>query len=235
MHINLIDEYNEKGHLIHIENFIGAFVRGKTFDDAMSKLGTEITQYCLWLGKKTSVESINYNIIKHYTELAVEDADSDIIFESETLPLTYEEYDALKSLALKSASDFYMLYQSIPNKHDTVLTKRKTFYGEIPVTADEMYIHTKNVNAYYFGEINIDAENAPDIFTCRKKAFSKLELRPDFLRNPVFDGSYGEQWSLRKLLRRFIWHDRIHARAMYKMAVRLCEKECIANPFYSSG
>ena len=29
-----------------------------------------------------------------------------------------------------------------------------------------------------------------------------------------------ETWTLRKLLRRFIWHDRIHARAMVRMMKR---------------
>ena len=45
-------------------------------------------------------------------------------------------------------------------------------------------------------------------------------------------GSYGEDWSLRKVLRRFIWHDRIHARAMYRMAIKVFGAESIVNPFY---
>ena len=38
------------------------------------------------------------------------------------------------------------------------------------------------------------------------------------LENKVFEGSYGEEWSVAKVLRRFIWHDRIHAKAMYRRA-----------------
>ena len=41
------------------------------------------------------------------------------------------------------------------------------------------------------------------------------KAKGDFLENVVVAGSYGEDWSLRKVLRRFIWHDRIHAKAMY--------------------
>lgn len=55
---------------------------------------------------------------------------------------------------------------------------------------------------------------------------------PDFLQNTVRKGSYGEDWSLRKVLRRFIWHDRIHARAMYRMAIKVFGAESIVNPFY---
>lgn len=57
------------------------------------------------------------------------------------------------------------------------------------------------------------------------------KLHPDFLNNNVFDGSYGEKWSLRKVLRRFIWHDRIHAKAMYRMAVKTFGFDVIPNIF----
>ena len=81
-----------------------------------------------------------------------------------------------------------------------------------------MYNHCMNITEYYFGEIGIEAENGPDILSCRAKGFAALERQEGFLENKVFDGSYGEEWSLRKVLRRFIWHDRIHARAMYRRA-----------------
>lgn len=104
------------------------------------------------------------------------DADSDALFESERLSLTLPEYEKLKEYALKSAKDFQVLYDSIPNKDATCLDRRQTYI--------------------------------------------------------VYDGSYGEQWSLRKVCRRFVWHDRIHAKAMWRMAVQVFGKNCIANPFY---
>jgi hypothetical protein len=33
------------------------------------------------------------------------------------------------------------------------------------------------------------------------------------------------------MMRRFLWHDRIHAKAMYKMAVKTFGPENIDNPF----
>ena len=92
-------------------------------------------------------------------------------------------------------------------------------------------MHTKNVNKYYFSEIHVDADNDGNIYACRKRGFEALEATPNFLQNTVFEGSYDEMWSLRKVLRRFIWHDRIHARAMYRMAVKLFGAESIENPF----
>lgn len=126
-------------------------------------------------------------------------------------------------------SAFLSLYQSIPDKHKSNLTARKTFYGITPVTAEEMYEHTKNVNDYYWREIGVSADNDGTILDCRQNAFALLESQPGYLNNPVFNGSYNEQWSLRKVMRRFIWHDRIHAKAMYRMAVQTFGKNAGMN------
>ena len=163
--------------------------------------------------------------------LANSDADSDVLFESEKAPLTAAEYAKLKALALRSARDFLALYKSVPDKHAAAAPARETFYGKVPRTAEEMYVHTKNVNAYYFSEIHVDADNDGSICECRARGFDALEAQPDFLQNAVFHGSYAEDWSLRKVLRRFVWHDRIHAKAMYRMAVSLFGTERIENPF----
>lgn len=83
-----------------------------------------------------------------------------------------------------------------------------------------MYQHTKEVNIYYFGEIGVSADNEGTIYECRKRGFELLEQQRNFLDNQIFLGSFDEEWSLRKVLRRFIWHDRIHGKAMYRMAVK---------------
>jgi hypothetical protein len=154
-----------------------------------------------------------------------------VIFDCETDALTIEEYLKLKALALKSAQDFHTLYESIPDKNAAEKPERITFYGKVPRSAKETYDHTKNVNAYYFAEINVNADNDGNIYECRERGFKLLEKTHDFLSNKVVEGSYGEEWSLRKVLRRFVWHDRIHAKAMYRMAKRLFGEENIVNPF----
>ena len=132
---------------------------------------------------------------------------------------------------MKSANDFYSLYSSIPDKNESCMPRRKTFYGDVPRTAHEMYEHTKSVNSYYFGEIGVDVDNEGTIYDCRKRGFELLEQTKDFLKNPIIEGSYDELWSLRKMLRRFLWHDRIHAKAMYRMAVRTFGVNKIQNSF----
>ena len=232
MQINAVAEFNQDGHLIYADNFIGAYVRGKTQQEALQKFPHEIAQYCRWLGCPENDDTCAISIVQQkQSQLQICDADSDVLFDSELPPLSMAEFQKLSALASRSAKDFEVLYRSIPLKNEALVAPRKTFYGMVPSTAEEMYRHTKNVNEYYFGEIGISADNEPDIYACRLAAFRALQQQPDFLDNAVFDGSYGEQWSLRKVCRRFIWHDRIHAKAMFRAAAKLYGKDQIANPF----
>ena len=230
--VKCVLEHNGNDTLLYAVDYIGAYTRGESLEIAKAKMPSEIVSYLKWLGEDT-FDNIDVVIAQEKaSDLAIKDADSDVLFESEKAPLTTDEYEKLKALALKSAKDFLALYDSIPDKSATAIAERKTFYGQVPRTADEMYEHTKNVNEYYFAEIEVDADNGGNIYECRKCGFEALETKPDFLNNPVIEGSYGEDWSLRKVFRRFIWHDRIHARAMYRMAVKVFGTENVANPFY---
>ena len=231
MIIYCVWEHNGNDTLLYAIDYIGAYTRGESLEIAKAKMPAEIASYLKWLGED-AFENIEIIIAgEKASDLAIKDADSDVLFESEKVPLTVEEYKMLKALALKSAKDFLTLYESIPDKSATASLARKTFYGQVPRTADEMYEHTKNVNEYYFAEIEIDADNCGNIYECRKRGFEALEAKHNFLQNAVIEGSYGEDWTLRKVLRRFIWHDRIHARAMYRMAVKVFGTENVINPF----
>lgn len=213
-------EHNGNDTLLYSVDYVGAYTRGANLEVAIAKMSEEIAAYSLWKGQGY-LQEIDIEIVQENNcNLQIADADSDILFDSERAPLLQEEYRKLKELVLKSASDFYALYSSIPNKHESCLPQRRTFYGTVPRTAHEMYEHTKNVNSYYFGEIGIDVDNEGTIYDCRKKGFALLEQTRGFMGNSVINGSYGELWSLRKLMRRFLWHDRIHAKAMYRMAMK---------------
>ena len=224
-------EHNNNDSLLYASNIIGAFTRGASKEEALSKMPMEVNTWFLWAGENppSSIDTIITQ--EKATGLCVKDADSDILFETEKEDLSIEHYTRLKSLVLKSANDFLSLYDSFPDKDKSVLPERKTFYGTVPRTASEMYEHTKNVNAYYWGEIGLDVSNDGSILENRSRGFATLETRGNFLSGKVYDGSYGEQWSIPKVLRRFLWHDRIHARAMYRMGIATFGKGLIPDFF----
>ena len=218
MEIRCIWEHNGFDTLLYAENFIGAYTRGKSLEEAKSKMPTEIKSYLNWRGQPVP-DTFDVVIVQEKdSELEIKDADSDVLFYAEENALTLEEYNDLKALALKSAADFLALYESIPDKNKSSLSNRKTFYGNIPRIAEEMYLHTKNVTSYYFGEIGIDVDNEGSILESRQRGFELLEKEPYFLENLTIKRSYDERWTLMKVIRRFVWHDRIHAKAMWRMA-----------------
>ncbi len=219
---------------------------------------SEIMSYLRWKKAEIPAALETELVQEKESDLEILDADSDVLFEEERRSLSMQEYQELKELALRSARDFERLYQAIPDKEKSSLPVRKTFYGQAPRTASEMYEHTKNVNQYYFdeigvpadnegtilecrrrgfeqlesqAEIGVPADNEGTILECRRRGFEQLESQADFLDNRVFDGSYGESWTLRKVLRRFIWHDRIHGKAMYRMAVKTFGTDAVPDIF----
>ena len=231
MRIHCVWEHNGNDTLLYANNFPGAFTRGASKEEAILKMPEEIRRFRLWKGE-TPFDDYEIEIVQEKkSDLQIKDADSDVLFTTEDRPLTVEEYQYLKKLALKSASDFHALYSSFPDKYRSFLPCRKTFYGSVPRTAEEMYQHTKNVNEYYFSEIGVKSDNEGDIFSCRARGFQTLESNADYLSLETVTGSYGEQWSVRKVLRRFLWHDRIHAKAMYRMGVLTFGADTISDIF----
>lgn len=233
MKIECVWEHNGNDSILYSSNFIGAFTRGETKEEAVEKMPLEVAAYMRWIDGSILLPSISdIEVIQEkISDLNICDADSDVLFDAEKIALSADEYMQFKALALKSAKDFLTLYEAFPDKNRSALASRKTFYGDVPRTAEEMYQHTKNVNAYYWGEIGIDADNSGSILECRERGFEALERQPNYLELGVFDGSYGELWSLKKVLRRFIWHDRIHAKAMYRMGTKTFGKSIIPNIF----
>lgn len=224
-------EHNGDDSLLYSVEFPGAFARGETLEAALGKMEREVRAFLRWRGTPAD-GPLSFEIVQEAASgLDICDADSDVLFVSETGPLSRDTYRERKALALRSARDFQALYDAVPEKDVSGALPRRTFYGPAPRTAAEMYAHVWQVNAYYFGEIGVDADNDGTILDCRLRGFAALEATPGYLENRVYHGSYGEDWTLCKLLRRFVWHDRIHARALWRMAARLFGPAAVPDVF----
>lgn len=184
MEIRCVWEHNGPDTLLYAENLPGAFTRGSFLEDALGKMPGEARSFLRWRGVEPPETLIAAVVQEQESTLTVRDSDSDVIFDSERLPMTEEGYQILKTLCLKSAADFLALYEAVPDKAWSCLPRRESFYGPVPRTAEEMYLHTRNVNSYYFGEIGVEADNEGDIFACRQTGFALLEAQPDCLTRP---------------------------------------------------
>ncbi len=77
--LRITDEYNEHGHLLHIEDVIGAYTRAKTQEEALKKLEGELISYDRWAGTDTAdrysiknlkIETLKSNLHITYTPAA---------------------------------------------------------------------------------------------------------------------------------------------------------------------
>ena len=233
-HIEVIAEYNEKGAMLWADSYPGAYSRGETVSMALEKFPKALSEYAEWAhGAPLPHLAESDFVVTHayQTDLRVDDADSDVLFPSERLPMDMTEYTQKKQLCIRSAQDFEKLVASIPQKDRALRKSRRTFYGKIPCSAREMAEHTNRVMEYYAHAVGIPFENEGGLLENRKRLFRAIESMPDFLAPRVNTDSDGELWTLKKLMRRILWHDRIHAHALYRLAITFWQKERIANPF----
>ena len=160
----------------------------------------------------------------------MEDADGNVLFSSERAPLTPEEYAPLRALVLKSAQCLDQLYAAIPDPEAPLGPERATFYGRCPNTARAMFDHVNNCTGYYIAGLGAECDILPGCCATRLGALAAAEALPGFLDMSPHQAEDGELWTPRKLLRRFLWHDRIHARAMFRRG-RANWGEQIPDPF----
>ena len=238
-HIEVIAEYNEKGAMLWADAYPGAYSRGEPVSMALEKFPKALSEYAEWAhgAPMPNLAESDFVVTHAYqTDLHVDDADSDVLFPSERLPMDMTEYTQKKQLCIRSAMDFEKLYVSIPQKDRALRKSRRTFYGKIPCSAREMTEHTNNTLEYYADAFGVPFETEGGFVEDRKRFFSAIESMPDFLAPRVFTARDGELWTLKKFLRRILWHDRIHAHALYRLAITFWSKDRIANPFcFSEG
>ena len=228
MHIDAICETNGKGWLIWAAQCPGAFARGATETKRWPSCRATCGASCA--GRRACRGHHRYAGRPIESSLHTEDADSDLLLEADCAPMTEADYAAAKLLVLKSARDFCTLFESIPNPDISPRAPRTSFYGPVPRTPREMYDHTNSTTAYYMAAFGIPFENMPDLYANRLQALAEIEDREELLTGRICTAPDGERWTLRKLLRRFLWHDRIHARAMWRMAAPLWGS-AVADPF----
>ena len=126
MKLYCVWEHNGDDTLLYADNFPGAYTRGASKEEAVLEMPEEIRRFQLWKGE-TPLDDYKIEIVQEKkSDLRIKDADSDVLFATEDRPLTIEEYQHLKSLALKSAKDFHALYSSFSDKHSSALPCRQT-------------------------------------------------------------------------------------------------------------
>ena len=228
-------EYNDKGVILWSLRYPGAFARGETAAEAVRKLPAACRRYRLWAKLPIEADAAGDEQVrctrKIKVDAPVEEGFTAALFPEEKLALDMARYTSLKTLCLISARDLEALFASIPQKDRALLKSRRTVYGKVPVTAREMLSHVIEAQRTWSTLFGVNLGESQGLLADRKRLFAGLERQPGYLDGRLVTGPDGELWTLRKLLRRLLWHDALHGRALYRKAVTFWQKERIKNPF----
>ncbi len=222
--VSIAFESNGKGCFGHVIEYPGAFVRGRTEAEALGKVQQEVKSYLAWLGRRQKPGHLATDVPqRHHCSLMIEDADSEVLLDADIGETTSGEFDEMIKLCRYSGSTFVSLYEKAKFKDWVDDSKRrKTFYGDALKTIGETFNHVKRVQYYYLSRAKIPfGEKSRDFLEIRRHCLD--ELRKSFERNKnsiIFDVD-NESWTLKKILRRYVLHDRIHGKAI----VRMLEKQ----------
>ena len=238
--LSIAFETNGKGHLGFIAELPGAFLRGMSESEALSKLGCEVNSYLRWLGATPPAQAYRSTVVeRHRSEWTVEDADCEILLEEDRRPIGSRELNSLCALSLYSGRSFLKLYSGAKMK-DWVDTPRirKSFHGDNPKTIQEVYEHVKGTQRYYLSRLRISLADEAGFIEERRDGLLEIKkLAATEGTSSVYEVD-NEPWTVRKVLRRFVWHDRIHGRAVTRILRKQKQLGLItgyADPFFSDA
>ncbi len=211
-------ESNGRGVIGFIVDLPGGFVRGRTEAEAVSKVNTEASDYLAWVGLGTSsMPSQGFVGQRCSSSLTVEDADSLILLDADRQKISSAEFDVLSDLALYSGHSFEALYHSASLKNWVDPTRvRSTFHGPCPSSIEASHSHVAKAQAYYLSRLGLPLQE-DEFITVRRLGLGLLRKQFEAHGNTPPVEVDGELWTLKKVIRRLVWHDRIHAKAVMRM------------------
>jgi hypothetical protein len=211
-------ETNGKGFIGFLVELPGAFVRGRTEAEALSKVPKEARSYLEWLGVPMASKIEGHVVETHHCQLTVEDADGEILLKADTGPLSQDEFARLVAIGRRSGQTFGSLYDSCELKDWADSSRaRKTFYGDAPKTIREIVGHVQGTQHYYLSRIGLSVARQGSLMDIRESGLQEIgRLFEKEENSRVYDVDQ-ELWTLKKVLRRFIWHDRIHGKAITRI------------------
>jgi hypothetical protein len=219
--VEIIFETNGKAFIGWVKELPGSFIRGRTIIEAKETLETEIISYKKWLDLPLK-NDIMTNYVVCNTNAIVEEADTEILLDYDLdnyVNIEYLLFDC-KNILL-SAEKLNELF--INCKHKNIIDKiwvGKCFLGDLPSTIEEHFDHVLSTQKWYLNNIGGNIGFDKDFICGRKRISEIIMAKYRNEGNKIYEQS-SEIWTIRKVIRRLIWHDRFHAKAIEEMEERI--------------
>lgn len=215
---------------IFVQEFPGCYSRAPTFDEAARKVPIKIREFLDWLRKHgESIEETQYEIETEISETVnggwpVNLGDSQALFKADLKPLNHEEVERCLRYMGYAREDFIDLYLRAPKdalewKPDDSAPRHIRRIAEHVGEVDLFYIERLRGRRHGDWPLNL-LETTEEIRELRILALSKDESNCSVSYHPPggWTGTTNpEGWTARKVLRRFMWHERLHTATVEKL------------------
>jgi predicted RNase H-like HicB family nuclease/uncharacterized damage-inducible protein DinB len=211
--------------MAHAPELLGCFAVGSTREEALQRLRGAITEYLAWLAEhgETSAPSAESEVVEMEVgeeaslpgSYPVEPGDPVAFFAADGEPLSHHELQTAVRLIEHARRDLLEFLRDVPEN----LRHWRPEPSEWSIA--EALLHMAQVEASYIARLDEESERSPfpQMAAIRSWAYHRLGRLTEAELSRVTTHR-GEQWSARKVLRRFLEHDREHTAHIRSLVTR---------------
>lgn len=199
----------------------GCFSKATTHDTAIAQVPDTIKNYFAWLKGRNPIYNppespIEIDISEDIRSVLLDDGYfANAFFEHDRIPLTNNDINDIRRLLEYTRKDLFTIINKIPP-----MNMDKPIAGEVQKSIRGILNHIATAEWWYFDrfDISFDRKEMPEdtILILKKVREHTLSLLPSFIHANKIVKKREERWSVRKIMRRTLWHEITHARQIQR-------------------
>jgi len=222
---------------IFIRELPGCYSRSPSFDEAVAKAPLKIKEFLDWLkGHGDDIGGSDYDVETEVSEVVrgnwpVNLGDSQALFKADLRPLEREEVERCKRYIRYAREDFINLYLSAPKeahewKPDQSTPRHIKRIAEHIADVDFFYIERLKARKFRDWPLEfLEVSNELTLMRLSNLSGEEMNCSVSYHEPGGWTGtSEPEGWTTRKVLRRFVWHERLHTSTANKLIRSFLEK-----------
>ena len=199
----------------HVPELLGCFAVGSTREETLERLRDAISEYLAWLAKHREApppsaesERVEIEVVEEVSTAGgypLEDSEPVAFFAADQEPISYHDLQTAVRLMEHARRDLLEFLRDVP---DSLLHWRP---GPDEPSIAETLLHMAHVEASFLACLEEESQRPPfpQLTAVRSWAYHRLSRLTEAELSRLTTHR-GEKWSARKVLRRFLEHDREH-------------------------
>ena len=201
--------------MAHVPELFGCFAVGSTREEALERLRQAIAEHLAWLtgygeapAMTAETAEVDIEVVEEVTtprSYPVEPTESVAFFAAEEEPLSHQDLQTAVRLMERARRDLVEFLRDVPED----LLQWRPAPDEWSIA--ETLLHMAHAEASYTARLDTESERTPfpQLAAIRSWAYHRMGRLTEAELSRV-TVHRGEKWSVRKVLRRFLEHDREH-------------------------